>query len=220
MVEMEGRTMLVIGLTGGIASGKGVVEQVFREMNVPVMDADDAAKEAVEPGKPAWQDLHREFGAIYFQENGELDRKRLRQLVFENPGARLRLNNIVHPRVFENIENRLADLARQGHQLAVVSAPLLLETGMQHGMDQVWLVACEPETQIERLIARDKVPRSQAEAVLKAQMPLDEKRRHADVVIDNNGRLSDTRRRVRQRVSRLMEAGRKTEHGQPEQNHG
>ena len=184
--------MLRVGLTGGIASGKSTVAQVLRVHGVPVVDADQLAREAVAPGTPALAALRAEFGDAIVHPNGALDRTALGALVFENAKARLALNAIVHPAVHALAEARFAALAAAGVPVAVYDVPLLFETGLDALMDKTLLVAAHPETQIARILARDGLDRAAAEARIAAQLPLDDKRRRATVTLQNDGSLEDT----------------------------
>ena len=189
--------MIKIALTGGPGSGKSTVARMFRELGVEVIDADEVAHAVVARGTPAWEELRREFGPGYFQENGSLDRGRMGELVFGDAGARQKLNAIVHPRVTREIARRLADLAARGVALVLVEVPLLFEAGLEKNFDTVIVVdAGEPE-QIDRIAARDGRPAREAAGIIEAQWPLAAKKARADFVIDNRGALNDTREQVK-----------------------
>jgi dephospho-CoA kinase len=200
----HGLGLFVVGLTGGIASGKSTVSAMLEEAGVPVIDADRLAREAVEPGRPAFDEIVAAFGRGVVGADGRLDRARLGAIVFADPEARRRLEAIVHPRVFEAERAALAELARaRPGSVAVVDAALLLESGNHRWMDAVVLVAAPRETQIARLMARSGLPRAEAEARLAAQWPLEAKRPYADYEIDNAGTLDGTRRQVAELVAAL-----------------
>jgi dephospho-CoA kinase len=151
----------------------------------------------VAKGTPGWEELRREFGPGYFQEDGSLDRARMAELVFQDAGARQKLNAIVHPRVSREIAGRLADLAARGVALVMVEVPLLFEAGLEKNFDAVIVVdAGEPE-QIDRIAARDGRSAREAADIIEAQWPLAAKKDRADFVIDNRGSLSDTREHVK-----------------------
>jgi dephospho-CoA kinase len=189
--------MLKIALTGGPGSGKSTVARMFRDLGVKVIDADEVAHGVVTPGQPAWEEVHREFGPGYFQEDGSLDRAKMAELIFQDDTARQKLNAIVHPHVAREIARRLAELAAQGAALVMVEVPLLFETGLEKNFDAVVVVdAGEPE-QIDRIAARDGRPAREAAGIIQAQWPLDAKKARADFVVDNRGSLTDTRDQVK-----------------------
>jgi len=176
--------MRVVGLTGGIATGKSTVAEVLREhFGVPVVDADQVAREVVEPGEPALNDIVERFGPGVLVEDGSLDRAALREVVMHDAEARQALEGITHPAIYRTIASRLAALAREGHPIAVVEAALLVETGTGRQYDALVVVSCGPEEQVRRVVRRDGVDEVGARAVLAAQLPLADKERVADVVI-------------------------------------
>ncbi len=200
----HGLDLFVAGLTGGIASGKSTVSAMLAEAGIPVIDADRLAREAVEPGEPAYREVVAAFGPAVVGADGRLDRRRLAAIVFADPTARSRLEAIVHPRVFEAERAALAAVARERPgSVAVVDAALLLESGNYRWMDAVILVSAPRELQIERLMARDRLSRAEAEARLAAQWPLEAKRRYADFEIDNGGSLEATRAQVTRLAAEL-----------------
>jgi len=160
------------------------------------LDADAAAREAVAVGTPAWQDLRRLYGAEYFNPDGELNRAKVAQLVFTDPEARQRLNDIVHPQVARELQARLKELAEQGAALALVEAPLLYEAGLAGAYDRVIVVYVDPEDQVRRLRERDGRSAAEISGLLQAQWPLKDKAARADYVVDNRGAWDDTRSQV------------------------
>ena len=190
--------MLKIAITGGAGSGKSTVARMFQELGAKVLDADAAAKEAVAVGTPAWQELRCLYGAEYFTPDGELNRAKVAQLVFTDPEARQRLNDIVHPRVARELQARLKELAAQGAALALVEVPLLYEAGLAGAYDRVIVVYVDPEDQVRRLQERDGRGAEEIEGILQAQWPLNDKAARADFVVDNRGPLRNTRRRVQE----------------------
>ena len=189
--------MLKIAITGGAGSGKTTVLRMFQDLGAPVLDADQSARDAVEVGKPAWEELRAAFGLEYFREDGSLDRAKMAHLVFADPQARARLNHIVHPRVAQEIRERVQDLARQGADLVMVEVPLLFEAGLEKNYDAIIVVSTETAAQADRLRARDHRGAEEITGIIEAQWPLQEKLARADYVVDNRGSLKDTRRRVK-----------------------
>ncbi len=200
----HGLPLFVVGLTGGIASGKSTVSAMLAEAGIPVTDADRLAREVVEPGQPAYREVVAAFGPSAVGPDGRLDRRRLGDLVFADPAARARLESIVHPRVFEAERAVLAGIARERPgSIAVVDAALLIESGNHQWMDAAVLVSAPRDVQIERLVARDGLSRAEAEARLAAQWPLDAKRAYADFEIDNGGSFEATRAQVTRLLAAL-----------------
>jgi dephospho-CoA kinase len=179
--------MRLIGLTGGIASGKSTFAAALRQLGAAVIDADQLARESVRPGSPALAAIRGTFGDAVLGPGGELDRKRMAALVFADPEARSRLEGIVHPAVRRAVREETIRLASAGETLAFYDVPLLFETGLDREVDCVVVVYAPPGLQKARLVARDGVPESEAEARLAAQMPIEEKARRADVLVDNEG---------------------------------
>ncbi|MDI9569089.1 MAG: dephospho-CoA kinase [Bacillota bacterium] len=190
--------MRVIGLTGGIATGKSTVSRMLAEKGLPIVDADLIAREVVEPGKPAYREIVQTFGGEILQADGTLNRKLLGKLVFGDPARLQTLNQITHPRIREEIEGRLQALRDKGTELAVLDAPLLIEANLQPLVDEVWVVTCPRELQIKRLQERDNLSVPEAEGRIKAQMPLEEKIKYAQRVIDNSRDIAHTRRQVQE----------------------
>jgi len=190
--------MRVIGLTGGIATGKSTVSQILAEMGLPIIDADLIAREVVEPGKPAYREIVRHFGREIINPDGTINRKLLGRLVFADPSSRQRLNEITHPRIIEETKRRLQHLREMGAEVAVLDAPLLIEANIHHLVDEVWVVTCPRKMQIKRLQERDNLSLPEAEARIRAQMPLEEKIRYAHRIIDNSGDIAATRRQVQE----------------------
>ena len=180
----------VIGLTGGIASGKSTVGRMLEDLGAAVVDADQLAREVVAPGTPGLREVVAAFGSDVLDEEGRLARERLGERVFADPGERRRLERILHPRIAELARERLA--AVRG-RLAVYQAPLIFETGREKEFQGVLLVDCEPDLQLSRLMVRDRLGEADARARLAAQLPAAERRRRATWVVDNSGSLDDTR---------------------------
>jgi dephospho-CoA kinase len=187
---------LILGITGGIASGKSTVAAIFAELGAALVSADQLAREAVEPGTPALQALVAAFSREILGPDGRLDRERLGHLVFADPAARERLNAITHPAIARLAESRLQELRALGVPLVIYEAPLLFEAGAAHRVDRVLTVVVSAAAQQARLAARDRLPATAQQARIAAQWPQAEKVARADFVIDNSGSLAATRRQV------------------------
>jgi dephospho-CoA kinase len=189
--------MLLAGLTGGIASGKTVVAREFSRLGAYVIDADELARQVTQPGEPAWRRLVACFGNQILKSDQHINRMRLGELVFADKSLLAKLNEIVHPPVIQEEKRRIARIAERDHEAIIVAdVPLLIETGHHRQMDRVVVVTADRERQIQRLLARG-LSKAQAEARIAAQLPLAEKLKYADFVIDNNGSLEQTYQQVR-----------------------
>ncbi|MEH7458693.1 dephospho-CoA kinase [Bacillus pseudomycoides] len=184
---------VVIGLTGGIASGKSTVSQMFRELSIPVIDADIIAREVVEQGKPAYNKIVEVFGKEILQADGELDRPKLGSIVFHNEEKRLQLNGIVHPAVRKEMNDQKDMYIKEGMQAVVLDIPLLFESKLTNLVDQILVVAVAPSTQLERLMKRNGFSEEEAKARIDSQMPLIEKVTLADKIIHNDGTITETK---------------------------
>jgi dephospho-CoA kinase len=193
----------LVGLTGGIASGKSTVAKILQSLGAAIVNADDLAREVVEPGHEAWQEIVASFGAGVLQSDQNLDRQKLRMLIFNQPEARKRLESIIHPRVRALAEERIRQYAAAGYPVVIYEVPLLFEGNLQEWLRPVILVACDVDTQTVRLQKRDHLTAADAEKHIAAQMSLDDKRRLADYVIENNGSLEDLERQTRQILEQL-----------------
>lgn len=190
---MTSRRIRIIGLTGGIASGKSSIAGFFEEHGVPVIDADQLARAAVLPGSPAIGRIAAIFGNDVLAADGSLDRKRLGSVVFASEEKRLQLEAILHPEIGRLAEERIERAVAEGHRLLVYMAPLLIEAGVTDRVDEIWVVTVRPEIQLERLMRRDGISRDEALAIIASQMPLAEKEHYGNVVIDNSGTALQTR---------------------------
>ena len=179
--------MRLVGLTGGIASGKSTFSSLLRERGVPVIDADALSRAVVAPGSPALARIAEAFGAEMLLPDGSLDRRRLGARVFADPGARQRLEAITHPAIRDAMIEEVARLAGGGHDLVIYDVPLLYEVGLDGAVDSVVVVWTPRAVQLERLERRDALTLAEAEARLEAQLPLDEKAGRADFVVENRG---------------------------------
>jgi len=189
--------MLKVGLTGSIAVGKSYVVSVLAELGCVTFDADKVAHSVMEPARPAYVDIVREFGEGVLAPDGSIDRQKLGAIVFADEASRIRLNEIVHPRVIEEQNQLLSDAeARNPDGIAVIDAALMIESGGYRRFDKLIVVHCDRETQINRLMRRNHITKEDAERRVAAQMSSDEKREYADYEIDTSGGYDETRKRV------------------------
>ncbi|MEZ4598502.1 MAG: dephospho-CoA kinase [Syntrophotaleaceae bacterium] len=194
---------MVLGLTGGIASGKSTIADIFRQFGAAVVSADVLAREVVRPGSAVLAAIAEHFGRGILYETGSLNRKAMAELIFRDPGARSALNTITHPAIAELADRKFDELKRSGAQLIVYDVPLLFEAGAERQVDKVLVVNLDREQQLLRLQKRDGISLDQAEKRIASQMPLREKVARADFVIDNSGSLEETVRQVRELLDRL-----------------
>ena len=187
--------MRVLGLTGGIGSGKSMVGQIFAWLGAVVIDADQLAREVVEPGQPALQEIATTFGRDVLLADGRLDRSKLAGIIFADPAERARLDAITHPRIRARMDEEIK-ARRSGPGVLIVDIPLLYENDRTHSVERVIVVWVDPQTQLRRIRRRDGLSAEAARQRIAAQMPLDAKRARADHVIDNSGSREDTRRQV------------------------
>jgi dephospho-CoA kinase len=182
-------------LTGGIASGKTTVSDLFEELGVPVIDTDRIARELVEPGKPALKAIVKRFGADYLDGEGQLDRRKMRTAIFTDPEARTRLENILHPLIGNEVIHRISALDAD---YCIIVIPLYANSGAYEWVDRVLVVDAEEETQIARVMERDQINRVQAEAILASQASRQQRLALADDVILNEGPLEQLAARVQE----------------------
>lgn len=187
--------MLVIGLTGGIGSGKSVASRCFERLGVPIIDADRVAREVVEPGQPALAEITATFGADILRNDGTLDRARLRERVFVDPAARRRLEAILHPRIRARMRERLAALPADT-PYAVFVIPLLFETGQQDAVDRVLVVEAAEAARFARVAGRDGVTQDHVRRIIATQYPAERRAAGADDLIMNEGSESDLAAKV------------------------
>lgn len=194
--------MFRIAITGGMGMGKSTAARVLAEMGLPVVDADQLARQVVEPGQPAHAEIMKQFGSRFFDARGRLCRDALAELVFADPEARRRLEAIVHPAVWNAWQTQLLEFQRQGCPVVVAVVPLLFEVGWAREFDSVWCVACTRQTQFARLAQRG-LTRAQIEARLRAQWPIEQKMELADYVIWTEGCLELYRAQLERVLARL-----------------
>lgn len=201
--------MLIVGLTGGVASGKTTVSKIFKEEGAYLIDADQIARELVQPHSPTYHEIIRVFGKEILEEDGTVHRKRLADRVFSDPEQRRWLNQILHPRIKEEMERRIKGIAQKDPEgIVVVDAPLLVETEIHREMDKVVVITSREEQQIERLRERAGLTPEETRKIISSQMDLEEKVKMADFVIRNEGSLKETRRRAREVFQELKKIAR------------
>jgi len=187
--------MRVLGLTGGIGSGKSMVAQMFARLGAMVIDADQLAREVVEPGQPALEEIAATFGRDVLLPDGRLDRAKLAGIIFADPIERAKLDAITHPRIRARMDEEIK-ARRSGPGVLIVDIPLLYENDRSYSVERVIVVWVDPQTQLRRIRQRDGLSTEAAGQRIAAQMPLEAKRARADHVIDNSGTREDTRRQV------------------------
>jgi len=179
------RAMILVGLTGGVATGKSTVAKMFKRCGAILIDADQLARDVVEPGKPAWRAIVKQFGKTVLNQNRSLDRQALGSIVFHNPKKRRQLERIIHPRVAREQQRIVRRIAkRKPHTVVIYEVPLLFEAGVDKRVDKIIVVTAGRETQIARLKKRNGISRAEAIRRIRSQMPLAKKRRRADDVLD------------------------------------
>ena len=183
---------IIIGLTGGIASGKSTVAAMLKNRGITVIDADVEARLAVEPGEEAYDRIVTHFGEEVLYENGSINRARLGEIIFHNEEERMILNEIVHPAVRKRMVEKQEAAQSKGESIIVMDIPLLFEGGLRSTVDRTLLVYADEEVQLQRLMKRNNYTEEEAMARIQSQMPLIEKKKLADAVIDNNGSIQQT----------------------------
>ncbi len=199
--------MITIGLTGGIASGKSTVSAELRRLGVPIFDADAEAKLAVAKGSEGLAQVGALLGAEYIAPDGELDRAKVAERIFRDKEALKGVEAIIHKIVWGRAEEFLAQCKKDAVRAAVLDVPLLIECGWYKQVDSVWLVAVSRRQQIERAMKRSGMTEAEVEARIAAQMSLAEKKKYADVVIDNSGTQEETMQAVRRQLKALPGGG-------------
>lgn len=189
---------MILGLTGGIASGKSTVSAMLRERGITVIDADRIARQVVEPGMPAHEAIVRHFGREILLPDRSINRKKLGEIVFSNESERRILNAIVHPEVRKVMREQAEAAERAGEQIVFMDIPLLFESKLQHMVDKIVVVYVPAEVQLARLMQRDELDAEQAMKRLRAQLPIEWKKERADYLIDNQGTLEETKQQVEQ----------------------
>jgi len=181
----------VIGLTGGIATGKSSVASYLEERGLTVIDADMLSRDAVRPGSSCLARIADAFGSEVLSTDGTLDRKRLGVIVFSDPEKRKLLEGIIHPEIRRLAKEHIAAVAAYGQSIVFYMAPLLIEAGATDLVNEIWVVTASSEVQLERVMSRDDISRELAERIIAAQMPLKDKERFGRILIDNSGSSDD-----------------------------
>ena len=203
--------MLIVGLTGGVASGKTAVSQFLKEEGAYIIDADQIARELVQPHQPVWSELIKAFGKEILQEDGSIHRKKLADKVFADPKQRKLLNQILHPRIKEEMDRRIKEVRRKDPEaIVVIDAPLIVELGDHREMDKLIVVTSTQTQQIKRLKERDGISPEEVLRILSSQMPVEEKVVLADFVIRNEGSLEETKKRAKEIFKELKKIGLQT----------
>lgn len=189
--------MIHVGLTGGIATGKSTVSGILQQAGAHIIDADKIAHAAIAKGEPAWDDIVAHFGPAVLGPNGDINRAALGSIIFNNAAEKEVLNGIVHPRVWREIDRQRVRLEESDPQgIIILDIPLLIETGWHRNMPEVILVYAPEKIQRQRLMAGNRLTRQEAMARIRSQMPIDEKKRYASMIIDNSGDLATTREKT------------------------
>lgn len=189
--------MKLVGITGGIGAGKSTVARLFQELGAAVIDADVIAKEIIEPGADAWHDLLKEFGGQILNPDSSINRSRLASLIFGEPAARLRLNEITHPRIKQVMLKKAQEYFAQGASVVMVEAALIGESSHDPPFDAIVLVWIDPAVQMERIMRQGKMKEEEASRRIASQMPSEKKKEIATYIIDNSGDLEETKRQVK-----------------------
>jgi len=198
--------MILVGLTGGLATGKSAVARLFQDCGAVVLDADVLARQLVEPGKPAWRDIVRAFGKQVLSPDRSLDRHALAKIVFRNRAKLKKLNAIVHPRVAREQTRLTREIARKDPDAVILyDAPVLIEAGAHKRMDKIVVVSADQETQIKRLRNRNHLSRTEALRRIQSQLPLAQKVKLADYVIDGTLSFEQTKNEVRRIYDELQQ---------------
>ncbi|XP_057518918.1 dephospho-CoA kinase [Amaranthus tricolor] len=195
--------MRIVGLTGGISSGKSTISNLFKAHGIPIVDADIVARDALKKGTGGWKKVVEAFGNDILQPDGEVDRPQLGRIVFSNPDRRQLLNRLLAPYISSGIVKEIMKLWLKGHKVIVLDIPLLFEAKMDKWTKPIIVVWVDRETQLKRLVSRDRISDEEAYNKINAQMSLDTKKTKADIVIDNTGSLDDLNEQF-QKVLRVV----------------
>ena len=196
--------MKVIGLTGGMGSGKSTVSQFLKELGAVIIDADKVGHEAFEPDTEAWREVVAAFGRQILTPNGEIDRNRLGEIVFANPQALARLNKIVHPRIYTRVKAQIEGYRQQGVEVVVLEAPLLLEAGWTSSVDEIWVTIAPESTVLKRLKKKLGLSEPQSLARLRSQLSSEERVKQADVTINTDCSLGELKAKVKELWQRRL----------------
>ena len=205
--EIRGKdNRILLGVTGGVASGKTTVVRMLEQLGAPVIDFDFLSRKVVEPGKPAWKEIVAYFGEQVLLKDRTLDRKKLSEVVFRDPEKRKKLEGFTHPRVFEEFTRLVKEITSKDPDAIIqVDVPLMIENNLQYVFHKVLLVYMPEEMQVERLIKRDRISEEMARNMIRSQLPIEEKRGYADFIVDNSGTVEETRTQVEEIWGKLKE---------------
>jgi len=195
--------MKVIGLTGGIGSGKSTVSQLLAELGAVILNADEIGHEAFKPDTELWRRVVAVFGRQILAPDGNIDRKKLGNIVFGNPESLSRLNKIMHPRMYDMVKAQLEEYRQQGVSVVVLETPLLLEAGWTSLVDEVWVTTASESTVLKRLEERPGLSQAESLTRLRSQLPSEERARHADVIINTDCDLDELKSKVKELGQRL-----------------
>lgn len=187
---------MIIGLTGSIASGKSTVAKMLKEYGLPIVDADVVARVVVEPGTPTLAKIAEAFGQDVITENGEMDRAKVGSIIFNDESKRKVLNEIIHPAIRAEMLRQRDEHLANGAKTVIMDIPLLFESKLQHFVEKILVVTVSEETQLKRLMERNNLSKEEAIARISSQLPLSEKEKGADAVIDNNGSIEETQKQL------------------------
>ncbi|OGP71915.1 MAG: dephospho-CoA kinase [Deltaproteobacteria bacterium RBG_16_50_11] len=188
---------MLLGVTGGVASGKTTVVRMLEQLGAPVIDFDLLSRNVVEPGKPAWKEIVAYFGEQVLLEDRTLDRKKLSEVVFRDSEKRKKLEGFIHPRVFEEFIKLVKEYtSRDPNAIIQVDVPLMIEINLQYVFHKILLVYMPEKMQIERLMKRDRISEEMARNMIRSQLPIEEKKGYSDFIVDNSGTLEETQRQV------------------------
>ena len=194
----------LIGITGGIATGKSAVCEMIKKFGIPLIDFDILSRKAVEPEKPAWKDITAYFGASVLNKDKSINRQALKKIVFDNPAKLKKLESFIHPRIKKDFINLTETyFKKKPDGIIQAGVPLLIETNMTEMFDYIILVWLPFEEQIKRVIKRDKISYEQAEKIIASQMPINDKKKYANFIIDNSGSLQNTEKQVQKLITNL-----------------
>jgi dephospho-CoA kinase len=189
--------LIIAGLTGGIATGKSTVSSILREAGAIIIDADAIARDAVKKNLPAWHEIVKTFGKDVLLPDGEIDRARLGDIIFQDASKKEILNKIVHPHVIQRVAEMIEEIGKESpDSVVILDVPLLIEAGMDKGLKEVVLVYTPEDIQKKRLIERDKISDETAFLRIRSQMPIEKKREFSTIIIDNSGTIEATKRRA------------------------
>ncbi len=196
----------VIGLTGGIASGKTTISNILKELGATIIDADEIARKVVEKSSPALKDIEENFGRDVLFKDGRLDRKKLGNIVFNDTGSLKKLNEIIHPYIVEKIIDEINHYKKTyNKRVIILDAALLIELNLMDLVEEVWLIVVPEEMQLGRLVERDNISADQAQKRIDAQVPLEDKKKYADLIIDNSKDLTYLQAQIEENWERIIE---------------